>query len=210
MMSVPVDPDADEARQWLLRELSKPEYEAARPSWFDRLAGAVADWFRSLTFGGTGGPPLLGIVLVVVLILVAVVVAFLVFGLPRLRRRSALAGELFGADDTRSATALRQAAEQLAAAGDYAEAIAEMFRSIARGLSERAITSTTPGTTARAFAGRAAVEFPDFLDRLINAADTFDGVRYLGRAGTEDAYRDIAALEATLRATTPRLEPVTA
>ena len=55
---VPVDPDAPEARDWLVRELANPEYEAARPTWFDLLAQRVVEWFESLRFTpGEGGYP---------------------------------------------------------------------------------------------------------------------------------------------------------
>lgn len=214
--AAPVDPDADEARDLILRELSKPEYEAARPNWFDRAAGAVWDWITSLEFGGASGPPALGLVVVLGGIAVALVVAFLVFGMPRLRRRSSLEGALFGAEDARTAPALRAAAEQLAADGDFTGAIAEMFRAIARDLSERSILSTSPGTTARDFARRAAVEFPDLTAPLTEAAAVFDDVRYLGRVGTAGAWQSVVALEEQLRtarplkASPPQRDPVSA
>jgi hypothetical protein len=202
--AIPVDPDADEARQWLLRELAKPEYEAAKPTWFDRLSAAVGEWFANLRIGGLDGPPVVGLLVVLGCLLVVVVIAFLVFGLPRLRQRSAVGGELFGVNDVRSAAQLREAATSLAARGDYAEATAEMFRAIARGLAERVIVDTAPGTTAHGFAVRAAGEFPAFGQRLGEAADIFDGVRYLSAPGTEDHYRAVAALEGDLRSATPR------
>lgn len=202
--AVPVDPDAEEARGWLLRELAKPEYEAAKPTWFDRLSAAVRDWFASLQFGGIEGPPLIGFLVVLGIVLVVLLVAFLVFGLPRLRRRSAVDGDLFGTNDARSAAELRAAAAQLAAAGDFSAATAEVFRAIARGLAERVIVDTAPGTTAHGFAERAAGEFPAFGGRLREAADAFDEVRYLGRAGSEDGYSAVSALEEQLRAATPR------
>jgi hypothetical protein len=202
--AVPVDPDAEEARRWLLRELAKPEYEAAKPTWFDRLSAAVRDWFASLQIGGLEGPPLVGFLVVLAVVLAVVLVAFLVFGLPRLRRRSAVTGDLFGTNDARSAAELRAAANQLAAAGDFAAATAEMFRAIARGLAERVIVDTAPGTTAHGFAERAAGEFPAFGERLREAADAFDEVRYLGRSGNEDSYRAVSSLEEQLRSATPR------
>jgi hypothetical protein len=202
--AIPVDPDADEARQWLLRELAKPEYEAAKPTWFDRLSAAVGEWFSNLRVVGLDGPPVVGLLVVLGCLLVIVVIAFLVFGIPRLRQRSTVGGELFGANDVRSAAELRDAAVSLAARGDYAEATAEMFRAIARGLAERVIVDTAPGTTAHGFAARAVAEFPTFGHRLGDAADIFDGVRYLGVTGTDDDYRVVAALESDLRAATPR------
>lgn len=200
---VPVDPDAPDATEWLITELSKPEYQAAKPTLFDRIAQAIGDWLDSLQLGSAEGPPALGFGVVAAIVVAAVVVAFLVFGLPRLNRRSTVTGALFGDDDARSAARIRQDAERAAAAGDYSAAIVDMFRSLARGLAERTLVSTTPGTTARDFAARAGATFPALADRLATAAVSFDGVRYLGRTGTADEYRDIAALEAALRAASP-------
>jgi hypothetical protein len=201
---VPVDPDADEARQWLLRELAKPEYEAAKPTWFDRLSAAIGEWFANLEIAGLEGPPVVGLVVVLAVLAVCVLLGFLLFGLPRLRRRSTVSGELFGANDLRSADELRAAATALAARGEFAEATAEMFRAIARGLAERVIVETAPGTTARGFAARAAAEFPASTDRLRDAADIFDGVRYLGKPGSDNEFRTVADLDDTLRTATPR------
>ena len=85
----------------------------------------------------------------------ALVVAFLIFGVPRLNRRSRVAGVLFGEDDDRGSADMRRDAAAAASRGDYATAIAELFRALARGLAERTIVTVTPGTTARGFAGRA-------------------------------------------------------
>lgn len=205
---VPVDPDAPTAQQWLVDELSKPAYQAAKPTLFDRIAKAISDWLDSLQLGSVQGPPALGIGVVIAIVLAGIVVAFLIFGVPRLNRRSAVTGSLFGEDDVRDAARMRQAAEAAARAGDYTLAIAELFRSIARGLAERTIVTTSPGTTARDFAGRAGIPFPAFAERLLSSAAVFDGVRYLDRTGTRDQYDEIAVLERDLRATKPLLEPV--
>ncbi len=94
--TVPVEPDAPEAREWLLDELSKPAYEAAKPNWFDRATEALWDWITSLFEGGFGGPPVLTLVILGVLLVGAVVLAFVLFGAPRLNRRSASFGAVFG------------------------------------------------------------------------------------------------------------------
>ena len=207
-VGVPVDPDADEARRLLLDELSKAEYREAQPTWFDRLATAIGDWLQSLTVGSAGGPPGIGQLIVILVVVVALVVAFLVFGLPRLATRSRVSGSLFGDDDARDAAAIRRAAESAAGRGDFALAITEMFRATARGLAERTVLSTTPGTTAHDFAQRAASAFPDFDDALRDAAVAFDEVRYLGRDGSGTQYEAIAALERGLREAKPVLETV--
>ena len=75
-----------------------------------------------------------------------------------------------------------------------------MFRAIARGLAERALVTTTPGTTARDFSTRAGATFPYLADRLAESAASFDGVRYLDRHGTPEQYEAITALERDVRA----------
>ena len=204
---VPVDPDDEEARRWLEEELGRgdqPVPEPAEPPqwWTDFL-----NWLRDLFGGGdvqapgqvadTGGT--VGIVIIVVLIVVALAVAFRIFGLPRLRKRSKVTGDLFGDDDDRSAAQLRTAAEKAADAGDYTTAVVESFRSLARDLAERGFVLTFPGTTARDFARRAADLFDGTHDRLLEAADVFDGVRYLGAVGTLEQWTRMSALERELR-----------
>jgi hypothetical protein len=197
---VPVDPDAAQAQQWIVAELAKAQYRAAQPTWFDRASDAFWDWLQSLTLGASGPfqGPILAIAALVVL--AVVVVTFLVFGAPRLGRRSTVTGALFGVGDDRDAAAMRRAANDAAARGDWALAIEEMFRSIARGLAERTILSTSPGTTAREFSARAGALFPSLSAALASTAAVFDEVRYLDGLGTEADYRRAAELEAELRA----------
>lgn len=200
---VPVTPDAAEARGRVIEELAKPEYEAARPTWFDQLSAAVKDWFESLRLGGDGPFPWVALAGVAAVALAALVTAFLVFGLPRLNRRSSAGGTLFADDDVRSAEQLRRSAADAASRSDWPVAIEESYRAIARGLAERTIVTTTPGTTARAVAERASASFPAFAGDLRSAALAFDDVRYLGGTGSADGYRSLAALEATLRSERP-------
>jgi hypothetical protein len=209
-LDVPVDPDAPDATEWLINELSKAPYQAAQPTLFDRVAQAISDWLGSLQLGSAEGPPTVGLAVVIALVAGGLVVAFLLFGLPRLNRRSRVTGALFGEDDARTAARIRQDAERAAAAGDYSTAVAEMFRAIARGLAERTIISTTPGTTARDFAARTGSTFPALADRLVDSATSFDAVRYLGRTGTADQYSAIASLEKDLRSAKSTLDAVPA
>lgn len=200
---VPVDPDAPEAREWILRELSGPEYEAARPTLFDRVSQAIWDWLSSLTFGGADGPPVLPLVVVGVLLLVALLLAFLIYGMPRLNRRSVADRELFGEHDERDAAAIRRAAADAAAREDWTLASVEAFRALARGLAERTLVTVSPGTTAHGLAERAARSFPDAAGELRWSADLFDGVRYLGHAGDRAGYERVSALDARLRSARP-------
>ncbi|GGF14389.1 DUF4129 domain-containing protein [Subtercola lobariae] len=197
---VPVDPSAPDARQWLVNELSKPQYAAAKPTWLDRAATAFGDWLSSLVIpsdGNLGGLlPALGVVILVGLI----VAAFIVFGRPRRNRQAATRIEaLFGSDDRRTSAQLRASAAAAASAGDFLTAIEEIYRSIARRQAERTVIRVSPGTTARDFALRAGVAYPAAADRLAAAAAEFDSVRYLGGRATRSGYEQLAALEADLR-----------
>jgi hypothetical protein len=205
-VDVPVNPDRPQAKQWLLQELARPVYRAAEPTPFDRLAKAIQDWFASLRIGNLAGSPTLGIAIVVVIIVAAIVVAFVIFGVPRLNRRSALTGGVLGDSDDRTADQLRASANAAAAAGDYSAAIVEMFRAIARGLLERTIVQSTPGTTAHTFSTIAGRALPDLAARLDSAARTFDSVRYLNRAGTREKFYAISDLERELSTRHPNAE----
>ena len=200
VIDVPVDPDRPEARRLLEEELAKAEYQQAKPTWWDQLVGGFTDWLNSLTIGNAQGPPAFGLLVALIVIAVLLLIAFLVFGLPRFNRRSRVTGSLFGDDDSRSAAQMRSAAEAAAGRGDWAVAIAEMFRSIARGLAERTILTTSPGTTAHDFAGRASRVFPQQFTELTAAAHAFDDVRYLDGAGTAEQYALVNQLERRLRA----------
>ena len=200
---VPVDPDRPEARRLLAEELAKQEYQAAKPTWWDQLLGQFTDWINSLEFGGSEGPPAFGMLVLLIVIAVLLLIAFLIFGLPRLNWRSTVTGSLFGDDDARTAAQIRAAGEAAAARGDYTLAIAEMYRSIARGLAERTVLTTSPGTTAHDFARRAGSAFPTHASDLANSAIAFDEVRYLGGDGTRDQYEMVERLERQLRAAKP-------
>ncbi len=204
---VPVDPDSPEAKRWLIAELAKPQYQQARPSPLEDWINGFLDWLNGLLdslgnaqIPGIGG--LLPIVLVGVVV-VLLVIAFLVFGLPRINRRSRPAGELFGEDDDRDADALRRDAQRAAAAGDFTTAGAELFRATARRLDERTIVSAFPGSTARDVARRASAAFPAAAERLAAAAADFDAVRYLDVPGTEQQWRRMEQLDAELHDARP-------
>jgi hypothetical protein len=191
----PLTPDADDARRDVLRELTKPEYVAAQPSWLDRAAQAFWDWLGSIRFGGTEGAPAVALIVLLAVVVVVVVVVLLVYGVPRLNRRSTRAPVLFGDDDARDSETMRTAARAAAARGDLTLAVAEAFRAIARGLDERGDVAVSPGTTANDVARRAGDVFPDLRGGFADAAAAFDGVRYLDRPGTDEAYRAVVDLD---------------
>lgn len=200
--AVPVRPDGDTAQQWVLQELAKPPYQAAQPSPFDRAVQALLDWFTSLfDVKGSNTPPLL-LGIAILIVVVVLVVALLLFGLPRVNRRSR-AGTLFGEDDRRTADKMRRAAEAAMASDDWSLAVLERFRAVARGLDERTLVAVFPGTTASAFTASAARIFPTELGELRAAAELFDAVRYADETATREDAMSVAALDDRIAAARP-------
>ena len=200
VLEVPVEPDAPDARERLLDELSDPAYAESQPSWFDLLSQAVLDWLSSLRLAEGDGVPALALLIGGLLLAAAIAAAILIYGVPRWRARSGVGVELLGDRDRRTARQLRRDAERWAAAGDWARAIADRYRAVARALDERTLVAALPGTTAHGFAGAAGRVFPAEAAALEAAADRFDGVRYLDRPGTADDYALVRALDDRLEA----------
>lgn len=194
-LEVPVEPDAPDARERLLDELSDPAYAESQPSWFDLLSQAVLDWLSSLRLAEGDGVPALALLIGGLLLAAAIAAAILIYGVPRWRARSGVGVELLGDRDRRTARQLRRDAERWAAAGDWARAIADRYRAVARALDERTLVAALPGTTAHGFARAAGRVFPVEAAALEAAADRFDGVRYLDRPGTADDYALVRALD---------------
>ena len=198
----PLTPDDETARTWLAHELSKPEYAAARPTWFDLLSQRIEDWFGSLH--GGGGPAASGWLAALGITLVALVVvgAVVRFGMPRLNRR-ARAAHVGEVADTRTAAQLRAAADRAAEAGSWELAVVERFRALAASLAERTVVTVRPGTTAHEVAAAAASVFPAEAAELRSAADTFDAARYLGRRMGTAEHERLRALDERLRRSAP-------
>jgi hypothetical protein len=200
-IGVPVEPDAPDARELLLNELSDPAYAESQPTWFDLVTQAVLDWFGSLRLAEGEGPPALALVIGAVVLAAAVIAAIVIYGVPRWRTRSRLTvGDLLGENDRRTARQLRRDAERAAAAGDWPPAIADRYRAIARALDERTIVTALPGTTAHGFARAAARQFPEHGTQLEAAADRFDAVRYLDQPGAADDYALVRTLDEAIDA----------
>lgn len=204
-LSIPVDPDAPEARRLLIEELAKAPYRAAEPSWFDRLSQAFFDWIGSLFSGaggvGSGWLPLVATILVAA----AIIIALLVWGVPRLNRRQRTTAMLFGEHENRSAEQMREAARNAAAASNWPLAIAEQFRALAAGLAERTVVDVSPGTTATDFARAAARALPAEAAAFAAAARAFDEVRYLEHSGSNNDFLAVRSLDERVRLAKPAL-----
>ncbi|HEY5223760.1 MAG TPA: DUF4129 domain-containing protein [Microbacteriaceae bacterium] len=201
-LGIPVNPDAPHAHDLLVKELSNPAYQAAKPTWIDLAAQAVQRWLASLFSSGSGVTGTFAVIGIVVLVCL-LVGALIVFGVPRLNRSRSQKHAVLDADDARTAAELRRIAAASARTGQWNAAVIDLFRALTRGLAERIIVAVQPGTTAHEVAARASEAFPDLQPQLRAAAVIFDGVRYLGRAGTAEDYERLRDLDERLNAGHP-------
>ena len=200
---VPVEPDRDTARALAAEELSKREYQAARPSLLARALGWLLDQVQNLpSFSGTG--PRLGLLLVVLVAVGAVVFAVQRSG--GLRRQARVRAEAVFSDPTRSATDHRSAAEAAERAEDWRTAVLERFRAVTRELEERAVLVPQPGRTADEVAADAGAWLPDLAERLRAGAELFDDVRYGDRPASAAAATTLRELDAAVRRARPAAE----
>ena len=200
----PLTPDDETARRWLALELAKPEYAAARPTWFDLLSQRVSEWLGSLRVPGAGdGASAWLAVIGIVLLALIIVGAVLRFGLPRLNRRARAARLSGEVADARTAAELRAAADRAASASEWELAVIERFRAVAASLAERTVVAVRPGTTAHEVAAAAAAVFPAEAPALRGAADTFDAARYLGRRMSATEHAQVRELDERLRQASP-------
>lgn len=194
-----VDPGPGTARDWLRRELARPDYQESllqrAQRWFgelmDRVSGA-ADSFDGLS-------PLLGLLLLVLL------VALGAFLLSRLGANPAVAGrsaEVFaGGRDT--AAAHRDRAASALGAGQWDDAVLEAVRALTATLVERGLTPERAGVTVHEITADAAVMFPLEQERLEQVGGTFDETRYGDRPADEAQARAAVELERDLARAIP-------
>jgi hypothetical protein len=192
---VPRDQAAEEARQ----ELSRGIYHLDDRSLLGRIFDRAVAWLdRTLGYlaghapGGSVG----------LLVLVGLLVGLVWFALWRsgpVRRARRRSGTPAALDTTLSARHHRRLADELAAAGRYAEAIRERMRAVVRELETRGVLEPRLGRTADEAAAEAGAEVPEIGSGLRAAATIFDEVWYGGRAGTAAADRTLREVDDTVR-----------
>lgn len=200
LWDVPVEPDAETARDWLRAELADPAYHQG-PSLLQRVLAWFLEQLENLQRSVAGVNPWQAAAVVVGVALAVAVVAFLVAGPVARARRARTSAEVFG-DDTRTAAELTAAADAHAAAGRFDAAVLDRFRAILRALEERAVIEVRPGSTAHEATEAAGAALPSRVVELRAAAGLFDDVCYGDRhAGPDDDawLREVASAVAATR-----------
>ena len=194
-----LDPSPDQAREWVTRELARPEYP--HPSLLDRFLAWLGERLDGLVSVASGS----GVGVLVAVLVAGILAVVLVAALTRVRRDPAAPGAEAGVLDLPDdADSLRRRAEQALDDGRPDDAAADAARALARRCVERGLIDDSPGRTTHEVFGEVAARFRESSTRLHDAADLFDRVVY-GRHGTDAAAaRDLLELEDALRRTRPR------
>jgi len=192
-------PVGRQAGQRLARaELSKAIYHPHQ-SLTQRIGNAIVSLLGQLFNVGSSFPGgwWAAVALAALVVFVAAVVLTRVGPLARSYRNG---DHLMPGAPALSAADLRLRAGRLAAAGDYAGAILEGVRAIARELEERAVLAPGAGRTADEIAEEAARLLPGEAGALRGAARLFDDIRYGERPGTAAGYALVQELDARIGA----------
>jgi hypothetical protein len=186
----------DEARERILEELSKAEYDDS-PGFVAWLLGTIEDWLNSLMVGIDGSSASQAVIVVLVVLALVAVVVLVLRRTGMLRRSPSLAVEAaLDAEPVLSAEELRGAARTAIDAGRVDDV---------RDLEERTLLDVATGMTAHEAAQRATASFPDLRGRLQRGADAFDTAAYSVRSAGPKQAEDLLRLAEYIAETAPDL-----
>lgn len=189
-------PGAQEAREWAIRELSDRVYTQNQPGLFTRALSWLLRHLQELHLPqGPGAHTGLALLIVALVLVIAAVW----WRSGPIRRSSAGAARTVLGDTHLSATEHRARADLAAARSDWAEAVRERFRAVARTLEEQNVLEAMPGRTADELAVAAGHALPEAAAALAEGAQAFDDVCYGGRTATADHDARLRALDRLVR-----------
>ncbi|MFJ6044411.1 DUF4129 domain-containing protein [Brachybacterium paraconglomeratum] len=195
----------DEARERILEELAKDEYDDS-PGFVAWLLGAIEDWLARMVDGVDGSSAMQTVVAVALALLLAAVVVLVLRRTGLLRRSPALAVDAaLDAEPVLSGEELRGAARDAIDAGRTDDGTVLALRALVRDLEERTLLDVATGMTAHEAATRAALTFPDLRGRLQRGADAFDTAAYSVRSVGAKPAEDMLRLAEYIAETAPDL-----
>jgi Domain of unknown function (DUF4129) len=196
----PLDPSSPEARQWVRDELARG-YQTEPTPW-ERFV----EWLRGVLSGEAISSALPAWVVPVVVVLLLALVALVVLRLVRPEASLTRATRGPGAVDHEGLTAADYRARAAGALdrGAWDDALVDGYRALAASCVERALLIELPGRTAHEVAVALGPLFPAHGGRLVEAANSFDSVRYGHLPTRESTARSVLALDAELGATRPQ------
>lgn len=202
--TVPVQPDAEEARRLLREELAKVVYQEAEPSLLERAWTAVLNWLGEVLSQIRSVDAGLGTILLAVGAVVVILVAVLLVK-PRLNARRRRADPaVFDSVARLSSEAHRQLADDAAAGGHWDTALAERFRAITRAAEERLVLDEQAGRTAGEVAVQLQAAFSPLATDISWLASRFNEVHYGARPAARNDYERAAQLDGKLARMQPQ------
>lgn len=187
----------DTGREWVERELSKPEYSASDLTPLERLGRWLDDLWESLLHGALqANSPWW---LLVVLVAVAGIAALIVWRVRRagLRRAHIPLAAFDSAAGSPDPQVWRIRAGEAADAGDFAAAVIDESRAIYAVLAERRVITLDSASTASELSRRAGAGLPDHREALDRVARVFNDIAFGARANGERG-EDLSAVYAEL------------
>ena len=208
LITVPVTPTRDQAQSWAQHEVSRAEYHAEDPNWWGRFTQAVRREVQNLLdrlfSSADGHTPTLWLAIVLILVFVIIVIAVIIWRVGGLRRQAQRAGGGVFADQTLTAADYRRRADQAADRGEWATAVTERYRAVAREAEQRQWVLARPGRTADETAHEVGRRLPALAHDFRAASRFFDAVVYGGREADRAQHDRIANLDEALRRAAPR------
>ena len=187
----------DEARERILEELAKDEYDDS-PGFVAWLLGAIEDWLARMVDGVDGSSATQTVIAVLLALVLAAVVVLVLRRTGLLRRSPALAVDAaLDAEPVLSGEAID--------AGRTDDGTVLALRALVRDLEERTLLDVATGMTAHEAATRAALTFPDLRGRLQRGADAFDTAAYSVRSVGVKPAEDMLRLAEYIAETAPDL-----
>lgn len=197
----PLDPDGDDARSALRRELARPEYHDTD------LLRRIQDWVaRFFDDGVAAVSDLSGVPAFLLLLLMVGALVALGLLVSRARRTTRVRNRSTPAltDEAITAAQLRARAEAALAEGRHDDALLDAYRALAVRQVEQGRIDDLPQATAHELAGSLGEAFAAQRERIEAAADAFDAVLYGDRAATREQAAAVLSLDAELGGRTVR------
>lgn len=176
-------------------ELSKRAYHRNDPSLVERGLLWLLKRLGKLLNASVNHAPGHAIGLLLIIAIIAGVVVLIAARVGVLRRSRRVSTAIFSVEET-TASDHRERAQQFGDAGEWALAVREWLRAIARELEQRGVLDPRPGRTAAELCREAGAQLPALIDDLSTATSTFDAVWYGGRPATADDEHLLRSLDA--------------
>ena len=187
----------DGAQSAARSELSKRAYHRNDPSLFERGLVWLLKRLGKVLDSSVNHAPGHGIGLLLIVAIIAGLVVLITARVGVLRRSRHVDTAIFSVEET-TAREHRENAQRFADTGEWALAVREWLRAIARELEQRGVLDPRPGRTAVELSREAGARLPALTDDLRMATAAFDAIWYGGRPATAADEQLLRGLDATV------------